>query len=96
MADEVTLATFTPLVGETFKANFPTELGLELVEAKTLPSRPGAPRQDPFSLVFRAPKNSGLWQGMLELDNERTGPMAFFLVPIGEDEEGMYFEALFN
>ena len=98
MSESANLATFLPCVGTTFHAE-PLDGAtseLELVEAKALPSHPGAPRQEPFCLLFRAPPGSGLWQGPVTVAHEQAGTVDLFLMPTGEDEAGTYFEAVFN
>jgi len=98
MADVLTLTTFAPLVGQKFQATSANDEKeeLELIEADATPVHGNAPRQDPFSLVFRAAKGCGLWQGIFQLEHKHIGCAELFLVPIGEDEEGVYFQALFN
>lgn len=98
MADSLTLSTFAPLVGQKFlvMSDNPDKTELELIEANELPVRGNAPRQDSFSLVFRAAKDCGLWQGTIQLEHASIGTTDLFMAPIGEDEEGMYFQALFN
>lgn len=98
MAEIVNLARFAPLIGQLFRlemAGNATE-EVELIEAKALPARGGAPRQDPFSLVFRARADSSPSQGMARVAHEALGSVELFLVPIGKDEQGLYFQAIFN
>jgi hypothetical protein len=35
-------------------------------------------------------------QGIYKLENEKLGALEIFLVPIGPDEKGMRYEAIFN
>jgi hypothetical protein len=46
--------------------------------------------------VFKAEPGCGLGQGSARLTHDQIGSVVLFLVPIGEDQEGMYFEAIFN
>jgi hypothetical protein len=98
MSELPDLATFSPCVGESFAVEFEgAELPrFELTEAAALPVHKGAPRQDPFSLVFRAPGTCDVRQGTYVVQHERIGELPVFLVPIGKDEEGLYFQAVFN
>jgi hypothetical protein len=48
-------------------------IALELVEAKSLPPRPGAPRPEPFSLIVRGPRGRSLGQGLHLLEHDRLG-----------------------
>ena len=58
--------------------------------------RKGAARE-PFSLIFRAAGvHFHLAQGIYLLEHGGHGELHVFLVPIGPDEAGMRFEAVFN
>jgi Domain of unknown function (DUF6916) len=52
--------------------------------------------QDQFSIVFRTSNEVFLGQGQRELHHERMGDFSLFLVPIGRDEQGTSYEAVFN
>lgn len=66
---------------------------LELVEIFEPPSMP---RQERFSLTFIGPSEPLLQQGTYELQHEAMGSLNLFLVPIGKDERGIRYEAVFN
>lgn len=53
-------------------------------------------KQEQFAIVFRGPRDSFLGQGLRSLDHEKLGQSDLFLVPIREDAEGYYYEAVFN
>jgi hypothetical protein len=92
------LSRFIPYIGEKFDVSSLRQgsLQIELVEAKALPGHAGEPHEDSFSLVFRAPNGCGLAQGSVALNHEKVGWVVLFLVPIGKDEDGRYFEAVFK
>lgn len=98
MSELPDLAAFSKCVGEAFRARPGAEdpLEFELVEAEALPTHKGAPREEPFSLVFRGPPGRALAQQQYELEHERLGEIAVFLVPVGESEKGTLLEAVFN
>lgn len=52
--------------------------------------------QEQFAVVFRGPRDPFLGQGIRPLDHEKLGRSELFLVPIREDAEGYYYEAVFN
>ena len=52
--------------------------------------------QEQFAVVFRGPRDRFLGQGTRPLDHEKMGRSELFLVPIREDAEGYYYEAVFN
>ena len=97
-------STFAEHLGETFRALLGSEdqLELELVEVEALGSaspgdqpRPSA-RQNPFSILFRGPKDRALAQGTFRMEHDEIGSFDLFLVPIGEDQDGRQYEAVFN
>jgi hypothetical protein len=91
----LTLSMFAPLLGSPFGM---PDRGFEsqLVEVNDL-GRPGAGGlRAPFSLVFRGPFEPFLEQGIHRLEHEELGRLDLFLVPIGPDEAGMRYEAVFG
>ena len=93
-------AQFADSVGTKFRASWGTDesTDLELISATSYGknARKGSPRE-PFSLIFRAESPQFyLPQGIYQLDHGRHGELHVFLVPIGPDEKGMCFEAVFN
>ena len=89
------LAAFSPYVGQVFHlAGEGVEL--ELVEAEALPAHEGAPRQDPFSLLFRGPAGCSLPQGTYTLSHKEVGDVPMFLVPVGQSGQRVLFQAIFN
>jgi hypothetical protein len=93
--DELTLATFEPVVGEPFALDAGTER-LELVlESATAVARRSDGR-DPFSLVFLGPEQPALAQAMYGLSHAGLGRLEIFIVPIARDADGMRYEAIFS
>ena len=70
-----------------------TEIDLTLLEARSAISNAV---QESFSLLFRAPVDVVPMQDMFSLANENLGQMDLFLVPVKKDEDGLYYEAVFN
>jgi len=68
------------------------ELTVESVDA--LP--PHRLRATPFSLVLRGPRSPMLPQATYALRHPRLGPIALFLVPVGQDAKATRYEATFN
>jgi uncharacterized protein DUF6916 len=102
MSDQLTQAVFEPLIGKIFRLQASAEKVLEvaLVQADKLPPYAGrgakALKREPFSLVFRGPKEFVLPQQLYALEQETLGRVEIFLVPIGPDEIGQRYEAVFN
>jgi len=55
-----------------------------------------SPRQERFSIVFRTSNDFLLEQGQRIIEHDEMGELILFLVPIGRDEDGTYYEAVFN
>jgi hypothetical protein len=100
--DEVTQATFAPLVGTRFvaPASAASVVELELIQAQALPIHAGRdkqkPQRAPFALVFRGPREFVLPQRIYRLEQAGFGALEIFLVPIGPDQTGQRYEAVFN
>jgi hypothetical protein len=98
----LTLHQFEPLLHKRFlvQVDERSTFEVELIEVRALPSQPmreGAPpARAPFSLIFRGPRESYVPQRMYALRNEVLGTQEFFLVPIGPDERGHRYQAIFN
>lgn len=95
----VTHETFAACVNERFhlavRAGNALELQLVSVETRGSAGSPGHVRQA-FALLFRGPKANVLVQGIHALNHEELGAMELFLVPVGPDDEGMLYEAVFT
>ena len=86
--------TFTPLVGSQFELHLEdVRITLRLNEVRTGPS---TPRLVQFALTFRGPLKPPLPQQTYDLRHDLLGEMALFLVPVGEDREGRFYEVVFN
>ena len=88
----LTLADFSPLLGETFRmaGDGDGPLEVELVEVTELPREPGG--RAPFSLVFRGGPTPPLPQRIYRVEHAALGTIEIFLVPIAADR----YEAVFT
>jgi hypothetical protein len=93
--DSLTAEELRPHVGERFRIA-EAALDSELVEVTELGKTGAEGFRAPFSLVFRAPMEPVLPQRMHCLENDELGALELFLVPIGPDEQGMRYEAVFG
>ena len=91
-------ATFGAHVGSTFVAmGDDGEVDLALESVEDLPRQRGAPRPDPFRMVFVGPATPVLPQRMRRLDHGVLGGADVFLVPLGPGPGGgVVYEAIFN
>ena len=87
--------SFSPLVGDTFRARHSTGL-VDLFLAKA--ERVERPDQadESFSIVFQGPPDPFLPQAIYELEHQALGTVGIFLVPIGEESNGFLYEAVFT
>lgn len=54
------------------------------------------PRQEQFSLRFRGDRNFVFPQRIYPMKHDSIGEFDLFLVPIGRDDTGTFYEAVFN
>ena len=91
---------FDPHVGEQFQLELSEQeaLALELVSTHPLSSDTVENSERvPFSLVFRSPgERRHAPQQIYTVRHPELGPIEIFLVPIGPDERGMRYEAVFT
>jgi hypothetical protein len=93
----VTHRTFSARVGDVFMvkaADLSLELTLDAADVRAAPADSEA--RTPFSLVFTAPADPLLGQGMYAIDHPQLGVLEIFIVPIGRDEGGTRYEAVFS
>lgn len=107
MSTRLTHTLFAKHEGERFqvKREAQPSLEFELIEVSTLPSHadPADPAdladlapKEPFSLVFRGPRDILLEQRIYTLEHATLGKLEIFLVPLGPDKHGLRYEAVFN
>jgi hypothetical protein len=102
MLENLTLESMRPHLQSTFRVTGreETQAVLTLVEVRDLTTPATAPRsadqRTPFSLLFLAPAEFRIPQGMVSLRHDLLGSMEIFVVPVATDENGMYYEAVFN
>lgn len=99
--DWLTYDDFAGREGERFEASVggETVVPLVLVEAtaSTLGGGPGPDGRErhQFNLVFRCSEGPVHPQGTYRLTHAELGALEIFLVPLGEDAEGVRYEAAF-
>ena len=69
------------------------EVELELTEVSQLEA---TRRQEMFSIVFRSSSSTVMSQRTYRLEHDKMGEFDLFLVPIRRDDQGVYYEAVFN
>lgn len=100
----LTLETAKPLEGTTFELTTPNGATISLKLEEVLPyethqrRRPrGAADQkrQPFALYFLSPSPDPVTQGTYALRSEAVTFDSLFIVPVGKDENGVEYEAVF-
>jgi hypothetical protein len=98
MPDKLTQLDFAPLVTDRFRlveGTVTLELQLLSAEAATHGGHRASARP-PFSLIFGGPLEPLLPQRIYSLQHPALGVLEIFLVPIGPDESGQRYQAIFS
>lgn len=107
MLSPLTLETMQPLLNDPFVLHMdPTKsIDIQLVEVSAIKTNNQFSWQKqekpiekkPFTLVFRTPPNFETSQKSYEISHHQLGDLGMiFLVPITQDDEGLYLEAVFT
>jgi hypothetical protein len=68
----------------------------EIIEVIELNTAARDPKLESFSVIFRSQEQEPVTQGIYRIKHSALGDLNLFLVPIGPDDQGMCFEAVFN
>jgi len=95
MEASLTHEVFTQNVNTKFQVQIDESIGvqLELTEVSELKLYPA---QEEFAIVFRGPLDKFLGQGLRSFTHDQMGQFELFIVPVRQDEQGFYYEAVFN
>jgi|SRR3954468_7620661 hypothetical protein len=94
----LTLNDFDTFINNVFTIRISDEVQLEaeLIELTTLKNYSPLDR-NPFSIVFRTEqKNEYYEQGIFTVVHPEKGDLQLFLSPLGFDDVGMKYEAIFS
>src|SRR3954471_12820262 len=94
----LTLNDFSAYLNKGFKIRISDEIQLdaELIEITKLNNYSPLER-DPFSIVFRTQQKTEYYQqGIFTVIHPQKGNLDFFLSPLGFDNVGMRYEAIFS
>ena len=97
MLDKLTSADFSPHLNQTFRiraGELTLEVELISVEERGAAHSPNA--RKPFSIIFRGPLEPILPQMIYKIKHGEIGALDLFIVPIGPDEHGMCYQAVFS
>ena len=95
MEPSLTHEEFTRAANTKFQVEFDenTRVDLELITDSDVRLYP---QQEEFAIEFRGPLEIFLAQGPHNFSHEQMGRFELFIVPIRQDEQGFYYEAVFN
>ena len=95
--DKVHRAQLAEFVGQDFEIALKgaAPVNVRLVEVRSLGAAQAGGRE-PFALEFRAGASVRLPQHIYAVSHGQLGTMEIFLVQIGADSTGAYFEAVFT
>ncbi|MDB4950223.1 MAG: hypothetical protein JWM27_2872 [Gemmatimonadetes bacterium] len=99
MLDTLTLETFQPLVGQPFVVFVGEDrfMPAHLVAVEALAEEGDTRRKrTPFSLLFRGPGGGYLPQDVYRVKGGELEEMELFLVPLGQDDDGTIYQAVFT
>ena len=54
------------------------------------------PRQEQFAVLFQGPFNKHLGKGHYNFDHDTMGQFDLFIIPVGMDQDGFLYGAVFN
>jgi hypothetical protein len=97
MLDKLTRDQFAGYLRQSFRLRSETSaFDLELIEVRNLAGPLSPSGREPFALLFRGPAEPILPQRIYPLEHAGLGKLDVFLVPVGPDDQGMRYEAVFN
>ncbi|MFQ5935561.1 MAG: hypothetical protein ACE5LB_04030 [Acidiferrobacterales bacterium] len=99
MLDKIEKHDFAKHLGDRYQLQLGSAdvLTLELIDVANLgPSTAQPGKREPFSILFRGPRQPALEQRIYRLEHPQMGVLDVFLVPIGQSEGGVHYEAIFS
>ncbi len=99
MLEKLTIQDFASHQNEDFALeleNAGLSLKMKLIEVSEIGSPKPQEKRRAFSLVFLGPSDYSLTQQIYRLTHPKMGELNLFLVPIGHNQEGLQYEAIFN
>lgn len=95
MSEHLTVADFSKNLNTKFKVFYSEEKVFEakLVEVLELKNNETL---ETFSVVWLLPADFGFEQRVFKIEHSELGTMELFIVPVGQNESGIRYEAVFN
>jgi len=95
MLEKLSKEALAESVNTTFRVVTEGAPPMEVVLVEFKPGK-SIPTQEQFALIFRAPLEAPAQQGMFRMEHDAIGEFDLFLVPVRKDQQGLYYEAVFN
>ena len=95
MEPSLTHEAFGQNVNTKFQVQTGEDTGVEL-ELTEVSEIKLYPRQEEFSIWFRGRLDEYLDQGARNFKHDQIGEFELFIVPIRQDADGFYYQAIFN
>jgi hypothetical protein len=101
MLDKLTIDMFAAHLGEKFRLRMDPErvVEVELLQVtplKSLKANGHEATRAPFSVVFRGPLSLVAQQRIYPFEHDAMGTHEIFIVPLGPEQGGMLYEAIFS
>lgn len=93
--EDLSQKSFEDLLHTKFKVSGEgaADVAMELAEVK---ANGHDPAMESFSVTFLGPKAPALPQKIYHFEHAKAGSFDLFIVPVGQTETGMHYEAVFN
>ncbi len=96
MSNHLKKSSYDPLLNSTFRVTPEPGKSLDLVLDKVSSGTAVSEAYESFSIEFKGPRDVLLPQQLYELTHEKLGTFSLFLVPVAEDQEGYFYQAIIN
>lgn len=95
MAARLEHETFSRYLNTKFRISVDESNAFE-VELSKVDELRVSPHQERFSITFRGPREFVLPQGNYRFNHDEMGEFLLFIVAISQNDEGTFYEAVFN
>jgi hypothetical protein len=96
MTEQLHCADFAAHVGSVFAIHYGADAALEVYLVGAAELRAPTPGGHAFQLIFQSDRQAYLPQGSYLVRHAALGDQQIFIVPIGPNEQGMRYEAIFS
>ena len=97
MPEEITHEMFADHLEKTFRIHCGDEfLDVELTEVEVREGQAIEGLRQPFTLIFRGPKDRTLGEGLYKVENEDVGTVELYIIPIITVGDRQNYQVVFN